>query len=390
MRQRAETGRGEESEKMEERREGAPERTPAAEKTEKKHEPSGDVISIVVPVYNGEACLMRCIRSLQEQSYPNLDIVLVDDGSRDKSLEICRAAAEKDARIQVIHKENGGVASARNAGIAAARGRWLMLIDGDDYIHRDMAADLLTAAKKSGAQAAVCGFERVFADGAPEEVHALNGKVWEGDLHRFGEEMLLPLYRNLMLRTQSNKLYDMEIIRRKELFYPEGFSINEDIWFCVRYLSFCRRVVCIPGSYLYYWQNSPGDSQISRYHPEGVESCFLLLRAVEGFFKRAGCSEQVRRAMENEMLFHICGFAGHIYYRKASSRKECLESDRELAGWKEFRQLLRKMKPAGVKNRTAAFLLGHRMCRAYHWMCLGLYGRQRMDFRKQIGRTGRI
>ena len=161
MRQRAETGRGEESEKMEERREGAPERTPAAEKTEKNHEPSGDVISIVVPVYNGEACLMRCIRSLQEQSYPNLDIVLVDDGSRDKSLEICRAAAEKDARIQVIHKENGGVASARNAGIAAARGRWLMLIDGDDYIHRDMAADLLTASKKSGAQAAVCGFERV-------------------------------------------------------------------------------------------------------------------------------------------------------------------------------------------------------------------------------------
>ena len=78
MRQRAETGRGEESEKMEERREGAPERTPAAEKTEKNHEPSGDVISIVVPVYNGEACLMRCIRSLQEQSYPNLDIVLVD------------------------------------------------------------------------------------------------------------------------------------------------------------------------------------------------------------------------------------------------------------------------------------------------------------------------
>ena len=135
---------------------------------------------------------------------------------------------------------------------------------------------------------------------------------------------------------------------------------------------------------------SDGDSQISRYHPEGVESCFLLLRAVEGFLKRAGCSEQVRRAMENEMLFHICGFAGHIYYRTDSSRKECLESVRELAGRKEFRQLLRKMKPAGVKNRTAAFLLGHRMCRAYHWMCLGLYGRQRMDFRKQIGRTGRI
>lgn len=345
----------------------------------------GEVISIVVPVYNGERCLMRCIRSLQEQSYPHLDIVLVDDGSTDRSPEICREAAEGDPRIQVIHKENGGVASARNAGIAAARGRWLMLIDGDDYIHRDMARALLSAAKEKGAQGAVCGFERVFADGTPPEVHELTGKVWAGSLHRFGEEMFLPLYRNLMLRTQSNKLYDMEIIRSNKLFYPEGFSINEDIWFCVRYLSFCRRAVCIPGSYLYYWQNSPGDSQISRYHPEGVDSCFLLLQAMEDFFGRAGCSAGVRHAMENEMLFHICGFAGHIYYRKDSSRRECLESVRELAGRKEFRKLLGRMHPAGMKNRAAAFLLGHRMCRMYHWLCLALYWRQR----RKIHRAGK-
>ncbi len=367
---------------MEERREAA-QGTPRAVKTEKEKGTAGEVISIVVPVYNAEAFLARCIRSLREQTYPNLDIVLVDDGSSDQSLAICRAAAAKDDRIRVIHKENGGAASARNAGIAATKGRWLMLIDGDDYIRRDMAEDLLAAVKKSGAQAAVCGFERVFADGAPGEVHALSEKSWAGDLHRFGEEMLLPLYRNLMLRTQSNKLYDLEIIRGRKLSYPEGFSINEDIWFCIRYLSFCKRVVCIPGSYLYYWQNSPGDSLISRYHPEGVESCFLLLQAVEAFLKRAKSSVRVRNAMENEMLFHICGFAGHIYYRKASGRKECLASVRSLAGRREFRQLLRRVKPKGVKNRTAAFLLGHRMCRVYHWMCLVVYGNRRAAFRKQ-------
>lgn len=363
-----------------------------------------DIISIVVPIYNGEACLMRCIRSLQNQTYPALDIVLVDDGSQDRTLEICRQAAKGDARIQVIHKENGGVASARNAGIAAAKGRWLMLIDGDDYIHPRMAEKLLSAARESKAQAAICGFERVYADGAPREIHAWEGKtrdgekreretrerknregenqkgeIWAGNLHQFGEEMLLPLYRNLMLRTQSNKLYDLEIIRKRKLFYPEGFSINEDIWFCIRYLSFCRRVVCIPGSYLYYWQNSPGDSQISRYHPEGVESCFLLLQAAESFLKRAECSPQVQNALRNEMLFHICGFAGHIYYRTVKSRRECLASIRELAGRKEFRKLLRGFKPEGVKNRTAAFLLGHGLCRVYHWMCLVLYGRQRKE-----------
>ncbi|MDO5415897.1 MAG: glycosyltransferase family 2 protein, partial [Lachnospiraceae bacterium] len=366
-----------------------------------------NLVSIVVPVYNSREYLVRCIRSLQSQSYGNLEIVLVDDGSTDDSLDICRQEAEKDSRIRVVHKENGGVASARNAGMAAMTGRWLMLIDADDYIHPDMVKDLVAAAGEHQAQAAVCGFQRVFADGTEPEVHALTaadcekkdagsrlkggdagkdgdtGKgsrpCWSGSLHEFSEELLLPLYRNLMLRTQSNKLYEVDLIRKHHLAYPAGFSINEDIWFCVRYFSFCQRVACIPGSYLYYWQNSPGDSQISRYHPEGVESCFLLLSAVEALLKRAGSSGQVRQEMENEMLFHICGFAGHIYYRTAKSRRECYEEIRRLSKRREFRRLLKHMKPEGLKNRTAAFLLGRGMCRSYHLLCLALYGRQRRE-----------
>ncbi len=104
-----------------------------------------DLVSIVVPVYNGEEYLERCITSLQQQSYPYLE----------------------------INKENGGVASARNAGMAAMTGQWLLLIDGDDYIHPDMVRDLLAAVKEGDAQVAVCGFERVYADGTPPERHAL-------------------------------------------------------------------------------------------------------------------------------------------------------------------------------------------------------------------------
>lgn len=374
-----------------------------------------DLVSIVIPVYNLQDYLERCIRSIQGQSYENLEIILVDDGSTDGSLALCRREAEGDARIRVIHKENGGVASARNAGMDVMTGQWLLLIDGDDYIHPHMVRDLLTAVQEEKAQAAVCGFQRVFADGAPPEVHSLerqsekgarsdllvvdgekrelltgswwkvsdSGAVsWSGTLHEFSEAMFLPLYRNLMLRTQSNKLYSVPLIRQHHLAYPEGYSINEDIWFCVRYLTFCRRIACIPGSYLYYWQNDAGGSQISRYHPEGVKSCFLLLSAVKRFLKAAGSSKPVCREMDNEMLFHICGFAGHIYYRTLASRRECYESICELADRKELRYLLMKMKPKGMKNRVAAFLLGNHMCSLYHGMCLALYGKQRRLYRK--------
>lgn len=370
-----------------------------------------DLVSIVVPVYNSEAYLVRCIRSLRAQSYKNLEIILVDDGSEDHSLEVCFREAEEDGRIKVLHKENGGAASARNAGMEEMSGQWLMLIDGDDYIHPEMVRDLLAGAKAGHAQTAICGFERVYEDGRAREVHALElgkeegqSQVWSGSLHEFGERFFLKLYQNLMLRTQSNKLYSIPLIREQGLRYPEGISINEDIWFCVRYLSCCDRIACIPGSYLYYWQAALGDSLIGRYHPEGVESCFLLLSAMDEFMDKAKVSSALRRVMDQEMLFHICGFAGHSYYRTDKPLKECLGEIRELAEREGFRELLGRIYASGreegrrkkggqggdaggpkgmmLKNQVAAILLGHKLCRLYHWLCVVLYGRQRRTFLK--------
>lgn len=342
-----------------------------------------DLISIVVPVYNTEPVLPRCIRSLRQQSYQNLEIILVDDGSSDHSPDICTQAAQSDSRIKVIHQENGGVASARNAGMDAMTGQWLLLIDGDDYIHPDMAWDLLRAAKKNHAQTAICGFSHVYPDSRPALVFQLH-QAWSGDRHAFAEEMLLPLYRNLLLRTQSNKLFSAEIIQQNHLRYPGDFSINEDIWFCTRYLTFCERMACIPGSYLYYWQNAKGNSQISRYHSEGVESCFLLLSAMRKFLESADATKKTRMEMENEMLFHICGFAGHSYYRTLKKNRECLEEIRQLAERREMKELLANVQPKGAKNRVAKLLLSHGQCRLYHWLCLTLYGKQRRALRKTM------
>ena len=95
---------------------------------------NNNLISIIVPVYNVSEYLPRCLDSLINQTYKNIEIILVNDGSTDNSLEICKKYAEKDLRIKVIDKENGGISSARNTGIAEASGEWIGFVDSDDYI----------------------------------------------------------------------------------------------------------------------------------------------------------------------------------------------------------------------------------------------------------------
>lgn len=115
-------------------------------------------VSIIVPVYNVEPYIFECVDSLLGQTYPNLEIILVDDASPDNCPRICDEYALKDPRVKVIHKPNGGLSDARNAGIDAATGDFLMFVDSDDYIVPTMVEQLLSMTEKSGAEIASCGY----------------------------------------------------------------------------------------------------------------------------------------------------------------------------------------------------------------------------------------
>lgn len=123
------------------------------------------LISIIVPAYNIESYILRCIQSLQSQTYDNLEIIIVNDGSVDGTGKIINEIAEKDNRIVVIHKENGGVSSARIAGINAATGEYIGFVDGDDYVEPEMFEHLLKNAEDSEADISHCGYQMVFPDG---------------------------------------------------------------------------------------------------------------------------------------------------------------------------------------------------------------------------------
>ena len=125
------------------------------------------LISVIVPVYNVAEYLSRCVDSILAQSYENLQIILVDDGSTDDSGKICEEYAKKDARIQVIHQNNGGLSSARNAGLDLASGEYIGFVDSDDWIEPEMYAEMLARMEKYDAQLVCAG--RCDVDGGTGE-----------------------------------------------------------------------------------------------------------------------------------------------------------------------------------------------------------------------------
>lgn len=147
-----------------------------------------DLISVIIPVYNVEMYLEQCLDSVLSQTYHNLEVILVDDGSADTSGTICDQYKEKDARVKVIHKKNGGLSSARNAGLELAKGDWIGFVDSDDYLAPEMYEALLAIARTADADIALTYFQCVDRDGNLESC------TWTDEVTVFGEGELIETY----------------------------------------------------------------------------------------------------------------------------------------------------------------------------------------------------
>ena len=205
------------------------------------------LISVIVPVYNVAAWLPRCVDSVLTQTYQNLEILLIDDGSTDASGEICDAYAEKDPRIRVIHKKNGGLSSARNAGLDVSNGQYLGFVDSDDWIEPEMYAEMLALMERNEAQLVCAGRYDVDGDTGKKTI-GLCPKRQECNT---GEELAGRLFLwDHCDSSACDKLY------RRELFdgirYPEGKTC-EDVPVTYRLaLKAHRAVLCDKPLYNYF------------------------------------------------------------------------------------------------------------------------------------------
>lgn len=180
------------------------------------------LVSVIIPAYNIEDYIGRCLESIISQTYKNLEIIVVDDGSRDHTGEILDNYAKKDRRIKVIHKENGGVSSARNKGIEVAEGDYIGFIDGDDLIEPEMYKTLVDLLEEENADIAHCGYQMVFPDRIDYYHNTGKKKI------QTTEEGLKDLLSGEMIEPGLvNKLYKKELIKNCRL--DETVKINEDL-----------------------------------------------------------------------------------------------------------------------------------------------------------------
>lgn len=191
-----------------------------------------DLISVIVPVYNVEKYLERCINSLLCQTYESLEIILVDDGSTDASPQMCDEFAARDGRIKVVHKQNGGLSDARNAGLKAATGEYIGYVDSDDWIEADMYEKMYRACVENDAQLCVCRYFREFAD------RTEGGG--SGECIPLTRDALLRIYiggheRYVIYNSVWSKLFQRGLVEGVR--FPKGRN-SEDIMYTTR--AFCR------------------------------------------------------------------------------------------------------------------------------------------------------
>lgn len=247
------------------------------------------MVSVIVPVYQAQDFLKKCIDSVLAQSYTDWELILVDDGSTDNSAQICEDYAQRDGRVRVMRQQNAGVSSARNAGISGAQGEFLVFLDSDDWFLPNMLETLVRLMSMNGADAAGCGHNNIWPDGREKAESApLPGGVYEKN--EVLDKLVRPLLRD---RVEGQKLingyiwrfcYKAEIIKKNRISFSGAYL--EDEIFLIEYFCLAERLVVTDEPLYGYYQNP--SSVTRRYLKDYVntfrDSFELKKRLVERYW----------------------------------------------------------------------------------------------------------
>lgn len=297
-----------------------------------------DKITVIIPVYNGENTIERCIDSVLGQTYPELEVVIVNDGSEDRTSEICQRYEKQDQRVRLLTKENAGVSAARNTGLDHASGKYVLFVDADDYIEQDMVRILyenITYEKHTGL--VICGCLEEKGD----EVSELKTDAKE---YMNRVELMRALVQPDSVRGfLFNKMFDLEIIRKNGIRMKTDIHVCEDLLFCFEYVTHIEHAVYIKDTLYHYvfYANSASHKKYNEKKFSVIEAFerikkitdemqdTQLTRAVEAHYlvvviqlfvmlKRAGyprTSENVRMILKNMRKRKICLFNTNWHLR---------------------------------------------------------------------------
>ncbi len=278
-----------------------------------------DLISVIVPVYKVEAYLDRCVQSIVDQTYTNLEIILVDDGSPDRCPQMCDEWAKRDNRIRVIHKENGGLSDARNAGMQAASGTYIAFVDSDDWVSKRYIERLNQAIGHTGAKMAACGVRLV-----DDERQNTGSKKEDASFQILLAEQALSAQGWKKVRAVAwNKLYHCSLLEGER--YPVG-KYHEDEFFTYRIVDKAGRVAFVEDELYCYYQRSG-----SIMH----EFSMKRLDALEAYMQRLHLLKEKYSALYQQEKANCCmSFAGFYCDALQSGAVDMHEVKEKICGYR--------------------------------------------------------
>lgn len=309
------------------------------------------MISVIIPVYNVEKYLDRCINSVLKQSYKNLEIILIDDGSADNSGMMCDECAKSDNRIKVIHKTNAGVSSARNAGLDIAKGNYIGFVDPDDYISENMYEILLDEMKSGDFDIVECNYYRVYEDGAQlkkenkDAVYTGYKDIWYAALTDY------------LFCGMCNKLIKKSVIG--DLRFNTDYKISEDMLFFFECAKNGKKLKFVNKPLYYYLQRE--NSAIRKPFYKGA---FDTLEVVEKF--EADCNnERLMKVWNSYYLPNLISVSQRIidtgsFTEKAPEiRSKIVKRKKEIFGFKPF-EINGKVRSISIINKLYVLFI---------WIC---------------------
>ncbi len=266
-------------------------------------------VSVIVPVYKCQEYLERCVNSIINQTYQNLEIILVDDGSPDNSGAICDEFFKKDKRIKVVHQINSGVSVARNNGLKEATGKWVSFIDSDDYIEPNMYSEMVYAGEKNEV-------DLVLSDlSITENGRKLDVKINLSADFKYGEkeirEDILPRFtfggkENIGLFAPTTKLYKRQVITDNQVYFVEGLSWSEDTLFVVEFLANTKSLYYIPKEFYVYVPMAGG--LYSRFNKNSYLESVKIYKLFNALIEKYNIVGAKKESLAESFIYQISWF----------------------------------------------------------------------------------
>lgn len=308
-----------------------------------------DLISVIIPAYNAEKHIKRCLDSIVNQTYKKLQIIVINDGSLDNTERILKSYSQKDGRLTIVNQQNTGVSQARNNGISVATGKYICFVDSDDYVKTDMIEKLYTHLSKS--ELCVCGFVNKYYDKEVEGPSPFNtgGIKSRNEYLKTMSGYLYSVYFGALW----NKLYLTDIIRDKKIIFRKEISLAEDFIFNLEYLEYVKNISVICEDLYFYYQEAEGsltkikdvwylwDMALIRY-----TYCIEQYKKMNMYDK---CYANIYTALAYELIGPTYDITKE-HYKGYKEAKSCLK---ELYSKKISRDAIKNMKQPQMVHRIA-------------------------------------